>query len=204
MLKRNRLIILVAISLIFSQSILAFNNKKTENNSKIENEIENCIDEFFAQKSVDFNILKRIFENYFSSSNISDINSPIEKQYLDILDFWEHPSKQFPLFADKDYLIEIRKKLGFSEKDIIQKKQLDCFTDKYIKYKCSIDTTSSIYAFGATFETLRSMPNIGPNIVAGAIKMTMQKADMKKTLYQKSIVLLFCFDMTLYLKDEND
>jgi hypothetical protein len=78
---------------------------------------------------------------------------------------------------------------------------LDSFTDKYIENKTKVDTTSSYYAFGASLETIREIPNLSSGLIAGAIKMSMDKKDLKKELYQKTIVLMFCFDMTLFLSD---
>lgn len=82
--------------------------------------------------------------------------------------------------------------------------QLDCFTNIYIENNSKIDRKSSFYAFGATLETIKNMPNLSLGIIAGAIKMSMDKSDLKKELYQKTIVLIFCFDMTLYLMDEKE
>ncbi len=115
--------------------------------------------------------------------------------------FWERPTKQFPIFKNKKKVVEIKEKLGLTKQDILRKKQLDCFTNKYVENRSVVDTTSSYYAFGATLETVREIPDISPGLIAGAINMTMKKEDLKKELYQNTIVLMFCFDMTLYLTD---
>ncbi len=169
--------------------------------SDLEIETEKCLDKMFEEKGADFNELKTIFENYFSEGQISNSNDPIEKQYEDILTFWEKPSQQFPLFKEKKKVIAIKEKLGLTEMKILSKSQLDCFTNKYIKNKTEIDTSSSFYAFGSTLETVKQMPFISRGIIAGAINLSMKKEDLKKVLYQKTIVLMFCFDMSLFLKD---
>lgn len=194
-------LILIGLIALTLQSCGQNSTQKYIGYTDLEIETEKCLDKMFADKGADFNELKKIFENYFSDGQISNSKDPIEKQYEDILTYWERPTRQFPLFKDKKKVIAIKEKLGLTEKEILGKTQLDCFTNNYIEYKAEVDTTSSFYAFGVTLETLRQIPDISPGLIAGAIKMTMKKEDLRKQLYQKTIVLLFCFDMTLFLKD---
>lgn len=199
-MRKIRVLVIGLIVLTF-QSCGQNSNEKYIGYTDLEIETEKCLDKMFEDKGADFNELKTIFENYFSDGQISNSKDPIEKQYEDILSYWERPTGRFPLFKDKKKVVAIREKLGLTEKDILGKSQLDCFTNKYIENKAEVDTTSSFYAFGATLETLKQIPDISPGLIAGAIKMSMKKEDLKKELYQKTIVLLFCFDMTLFLTD---
>jgi hypothetical protein len=197
-MKKNRILMLCLITLTL-QSCGQNNGGNYSGYSDLEIKTEKCLDKMFADKGADFNELKTIFENYFSDGLISNSNDPIEKQYEDILTYWERPTRKFPLFKDNKKVVAIREKLGLTEKDILGKSQLDCFTNIYIENKAEVDKTSSFYAFGATLETLKQIPGISHGLIAGAIKMSMKKEDLKKDLYQKTVVLMFCFDMTLFL-----
>lgn len=170
----------------------------------LEIETEKCLDKMFEEKGLDFKELKTIFENYFSEGQISNSKDPIEKQYENILTYLERPTRQFPLFKDKKKVISIKEKLGLTENDIYSKLQLDCFTNKYLENKTKVDTASSFYVFGATLESLKQMPDISPGITAGALNYSLKKEDLKKELYQKTIVLLFCFDLALFLPDSKE
>ncbi len=194
-------IIIIGLIAFTLQSCGQNNNEKYEGYTDLEIDTEKCLDKIFEERGADFNELKIIFENYFSDGQISNSKGPIQKQYEDILAYWERPTRQFPLFKDKYKVIAIKEILGLTEKDISGKTQLDCFTNKYIENIAEVNTTSSFYAFGETLETLKQIPNISPGLVAGAINMSMKKEDLSKELYQKTIVLLFCFDMTLFLTD---
>ena len=175
--------------------------KEYDNYTELEIEIEKCLDIWIESKNVNWNDLKPIFENYFSTGEIINAKDPIEKQYYDILSYWENPTKKSPIFYNKKKVVDIKNKLSLTKEDIKSKCYLDCFTNKYILNKATIDTNSSLYAFGSTLEAIKTYHDISPGLIAGAIKMEMNKADLKKDLYQKTIVLLFCFDMTLYLTD---
>ena len=176
----------------------------TNGYSNLEKETEKCLDEWMDAHHVEWKELKSIFENYFISGNISSSNSPVEQQYSDILSYWEKPSKPFPSFKDKAKVITIIKKLKLSNQDIFVKRQLTCLTDNYITHKKEVKEGTAFYAFGSSLETIREIPNISPSIIASALKSSVKKQELKKRLYQKSIVLLFCFDMALFLKDKND
>ena len=126
---------------------------------------------------------------------------PIEEQYFDILTYFERPTGRFPTFTSKKKVVDIRKKLNISKKDIVAKKHLACFNDMYSKLKNEKDTISSYYVFVVTIETIIQIPNISPGLIAGAIKTQAHKSDLKKELYPKAIILLFVFDMTLFLND---
>ena len=174
--------------------------KDYDNYTEIEKRTEECIDNWLETKNVAWAELKTSFENYFSSSKITNSNDQIEKQYLDILTFIEKPARQFPILKDKQKILAIKDNLGLSDKDILSKNQLDCFTNQYIENKTDIDTTSSFYVFGSSFETMKQIPDISPGLLAGAVKMAMDKKDLKKELYQKTIVLMYYFDFALFLK----
>ena len=175
-----------------------------DNYTKLEIETEKCLDDWLYSKNVDWNKLQTVFENYFASGKISNPSDSKDKQYQDILNFWERPSGQFPIFKDKRKVVAIKNKLGLSDQDVVMKTQLDCFTNNYIDNKAIVDTTSSYYVFGATLETIKQVPNVSPGLVAGAINLSMDKADLKKELYRKTIVLMYCFDMALFLSDGTD
>jgi len=177
------------------------NKKQYVGYTDLEIETEMCIDKMFKTNKVDWLELKTIFEGYFSDGQISNENDPIEKQYEDILSYLERPTKRYPIFRDKQKVIRIIEKLGIKKNDIFTKTHLNCFTDKYIENKSIVDITSSFYAFGSSLETIRKVPNLSIGVISGAIKMSMKKNDLEKELYQKTIVLMFCFDMTLFLTD---
>ncbi len=172
-----------------------------DNYTKLEIETEKCLDDWFDSRNVSWNELQTVFENYFASGKISNPSDSKDKQYQDILNYWQSPSYQFPVFKDKKKVVAIKNKLGLSDQDVIIKTQLNCFTNNYIDNKATVDTTSSYYVFGATLETIKQVPNISPGVIAGAINLSMDKADLKKELYQKTIVLMYCFDMSLFLSD---
>jgi hypothetical protein len=197
-MRKIRVLVIGLIVLAF-QSFGQNSNEKYIGYTDLEIETEKCLDKMFEDKGADFKELKTIFENYFSYGQISNSKDPIEKQYEDILSYWERPTGRLPLFKERKKVVAIREKLGLTEKDIIGKSQLDCLTNKYIENKAKVDTASSFCVFGAVLETIKQIPNISLGIIAGVIKMSMKKEDLKKELYQKAIVLLFCFDMTFFM-----
>lgn len=190
-------------ALIFVFFILFALHGKAQNETYTEAEqktLEN-FNNWFSENGIDWNELKSYFESYFQDGGIIDKNKSIEEQYLDILSYFERPTMGFPVFKEKKKVIAIRKKLNLSKKDIIAKKHLNCFNDIYSTLKTENDTTSSYYVFGATIETIIKIPDVSPGLVASAIRTQVQLSDFKKELYQKSIILLFIFDMTLFLND---
>jgi len=196
----------VTYALIFTT--LASCGQETRNNyegyTSLEIETEKCLDNSMESSDVDWKELQNIFENYFASANISNSSDSKAKQYQQILKYWERPSGRFPVFKDKKKVIALRHKLGLTDQDVVTKRQLDCLTDNYMRNKATVDTTSSYYAFGATLETVKQVPNISPGLIAGAINLSMDKADLRKGLYQKAIVLMYIFDMSLFLSDGTD
>lgn len=185
-------------------TLVSCNHNKTNDYTgytALEIEAETCLDEWFESKDVDGDELKTIFENYFNSGDISNRKDSIETQYRDILGYLERPTKQFPLFKDKQKVIASIKKLGLSEENIIEKLQLNCVTNIYLDHKAEIDTLSSFYVLGSMLETIKKVPDISPGLTASAINASIDKANLNKTLYQKTIVLMYCFDMTLFLSD---
>jgi len=93
-------------------------------------------------------------------------------------------------------------KLHLSKQAISQKKQLNCFTTIYMKNKANITDNTSFYVYGNTLEFVAQMPMLSPAIIAGTINSSMNKKDLNKRLYQKTITLLFCFDMALFLREK--
>jgi len=169
--------------------------------SALEAETEACIEKMMADNNASMEELKTVFENYFSSAQISDRNAPLAKQYQEILDFLESPARQFPYFKEIGKVIEIRSKLDLTEGDIRSKKQLNCLTDRYLEYKNELDTNSAFYLFGVILEALREMPDISPGLIAKTINTYMDKNELEKGLYQKAIVLMFVFDISLLPAD---
>ena len=174
-------------------------SKKYKNYTKLEIQTEESINTLFEYKQIDLNKLMKIFENYFIEGKIINCNDPIEKQYYDILKFWEHPNKQFPIFKNKKKVQSIINKLGLKEKDVLKKIQLSSLTNRFIRNKSKINQKSTFYTFGSILETIKEIPNISPGLIAGTIVMCTNKNDLRKTLYQKAIMLLFCFDMVFFL-----
>jgi len=176
---------------------------KYEGYSELEIETEKCLDTWMKSKDVEFNDLITVFENYFVAGEIINVSESIDKQYQLILSYWEKPTKQFPIFEEKKKVIDIKNKLGLSEQDIKLKTQLDCFFNIYIENKANIDTTTSFFVFGSILETIKQVPDISPGLIAGSINSSMNKSDLKKSLYQKLIALMYCFDMSQFLNQTN-
>lgn len=175
-----------------------------KNYSDFEVETDQCLDRWLESKDVDINELKDIFENYFTDANISDSKDPLSKQYKDILKFWEYPTKQFPIFSEKKRVIAIQEELKLTNEDILYKNQLSCFATIYLENEKTVDTTSSFYIFGSIVDDVNIIGDISPSLIAGTINMFMDEHDLEKELYQKAIVLMFCFDMALYFSDGRD
>lgn len=171
------------------------------NSAQLEQEAEKCLNAWMSDHGVEWSELKEVFEHYFSDGGITNAEDPLEVQYADILRFIERPPSSFPLFKEKKKVVAARKKLGLTEQQLMVKAQVDCLTDLYMQNKATVDTTSSFYAFGDTFRAVRQVPNISPGLIAGAIYMAMDRSDLSKSLYQKTIALTFCFDMTYFLSD---
>jgi TonB family protein len=127
----------------------------------------------------------------------------LARQYQEILNFLESPAKRFPYFKEKGKVNEIRCKLDLTEGDIRSKKQLSCLTDRYLEYKNELDTNSALYLFGVILEAVREEPDISLGLIAKTINTFMDKNNLEKGLYQKAIVLMFIFDMSLFLPDLN-
>lgn len=168
-----------------------------EGYNPLEIETEKCLDEWIKNKGVKWDAIKPVFELYFSDAFVSDPSLPLHEQYLQILKYWEKPVRGIPVFPEGHEIGKTVEKLGLSEEAIMKKKQLACFTNIYIANKTEAEKDSSFYAFGSTLEAIRDIPDISLALVAGALRMLMDPEDLKKSLYQKTIVLLFCFDMTL-------
>lgn len=95
--------------------------EKYKQYTELEIETEKCLDKIFEEKGVNFQELKTVYENYFSSGKISKSTDPLEKQYEDILSYWEHPDRKLPIFKDKKRVVAIKEKLGLSDNDVLQK-----------------------------------------------------------------------------------
>lgn len=171
--------------------------------SALEAETEACIEKMMADNNASMEELKTVFENYFSSAQISDLNAPLAKQYQEILDFLGSPARRLPYFREMGKVIEIRSKLDLTEEDIRSKKQLSCLTDRYLEHKNELDTNSAFYLFGVILAEVRKMPDISPGLIAKTINTYMDKNEMEKGLYQKAIVLMFVFDLTLFPADDS-
>ena len=192
-------ILLFWIVLVISCSGRATN--KQENYTQLEVKVEKCYDDWFGKNNVDWDDLQKSFEEYFTSFGISKTDEPIEKQYENILSYISRPIHGFPKLKDKKKIIEIRNKLKLSEKDIFSYKQLSCYTDIYIQNKKNIDTTSCFYVFGSCFEDITQIPDISPGLLASAILMFIDIEELKKPIYQKTIILMYYFTFAAKLSD---
>lgn len=170
--------------------------------SELEEETMKRMNEWFENNGVDGDKLQSSFEAYFTSSGITEASDAKPDQYMDILTFIQEPDK-FPPMKDKPLITKTMKKLGISRSDIQDKKQLDYYYQHYLDHKQKVDSSSSYFVFGATIETLNKIPRLGsPGLVAQTLKNQMNKTDLKKELYQKTIVMLFYFDMAMHLRQE--
>ena len=161
------------------------------------------MNEWFEKSGVDGDRLQSGFEAYFISNGIAKAADSKPDQYMDILRFIENPD-DFPPLENKDLITETMRKLDISRNDIQDKKQLDYYYQHYLDHKQKVDSSSSYFVFGATIETLNKIPRLGsPGLVAKTLKNQMNKADLKKELYQKTIVMLFYFDMALHLREKS-
>ena len=192
---------LLLFSILISTLSSCGQTSNTEKTLKIESKTFECMTDWMTSKGVDWKELKSGFENYFSQGEITKSSDPIEKQYWDILSYFEHPSKRFPIFKDKKLVVNKANKLGLGQQEIMTKKQLDCLLKNYTDNKSQIDTTSTYFVFGDIIETINKVPNVSPGLVAGGIKYGIKQEDLKKEFYQLTIVLLYYFDMTLFLTD---
>jgi hypothetical protein len=183
-----------------SQSQNSLNN--VEGYSDIEIKTERCLDEWIQSAGTNRELLQNTFESYFATSGITKASDPKHKQYEDILKFWNRPQMSFPPFSDKKIILKMKNDLGIDDQGLSKKIQLDCFTNTFIANKASIDTTLSYYTFGSVLEAIKEIPDISPGLIAGALLTSMDKDDLKKPLYQKTIALMFCFDMAVFLPDE--
>jgi len=177
----------------------SFTSKTT---GELEEETLERMKTWFDNSGVDDNALLQRFETYFTSNDIANPADSKPDQYMDILRFIQEPD-DFPPLKDKQKITGMMQKLGISDEDIKNKKHLDYYYDYYMKHKKEVDTSSSYYVFGATIETLNKIPRLGsPALVAKTLKNQMDKADLKKELYQKTIVMIFYFDMAMNLREE--
>lgn len=197
-----KILYLFTIAVLFSYCQSETNNAY-EGYSDVEIETEKCLDAWLERNDVDWKELSFIFEDYFASGNMTDTADPKAKQYADILHGFHSPSGPFPPFKRKKEVLAIMDKLNLSDKDVIRKNQLDCFTDAFIDHKDELDTASTYYAFGATLEMMEMIPDISPAVTAGALDAEIDEADLSKTLYQKTIVLMYCFEMAIFLPAES-
>jgi TonB family protein len=177
---------------------------KDKGYSELETETEACIEKMMADNDAGMQELKTVFENYFSSQKISGRNAPLGKQYQKILDFLEHPDSQFPFYKEIGKVVVIREKLGLTEEDIKGKKQLYCLADSYLEHKDELDTNSAFYLFGNILAMVKEKPEISMGLIAGLIKNKLDKHELKKAFYQNAIVLMFVFDMSLFMTDGNE
>lgn len=200
-MQKNKLLLILILITTLTSSGQSSNKEKT---LKIESKTFECITNWMTSKGVDWKELKSGFENYFVQGEITKSSDPIEKQYLDILSYFEHPTKRFPIFKDKKLVVSKANKLGLGQQEIMTKKQLDCLFTNYTDNKLQIDTASTYFVFGDIIETIHKVPNVSPGLIARAIKYGVKQEDLKNEYYQLTIVLLYYFDMTLFLTDGNE
>lgn len=165
----------------------------------MEEETLSSMKTWFEKNDVDDDALQDSFENYFSTNDITDPSDSKVDQYMDILTFIQDP-ESFPPMTDKSKVTRMMDDLGISGSDVKDKKHLDYYYDYYMKNKEAVDTTSTYYVFGATIETVNKIPKLGsPALVAKTLKNQMDKADLRKELYQKTIMMFFYFDMAMHI-----
>lgn len=170
--------------------------------AEMEKETMKRMNEWFEKSGVDGDKLQMSFETYFMSGGIAEPSDSKPGQYMDILTFIQNPD-DFPPLKDKSMIMETMQKLGMNSSDIKEKNQLDYYYQYYRDHKQEVDSASSYFVFGATIETLNKIPRLGsPGLVAKTIKNQMNKADLEKELYQKTIVMLFYFDMAMHLREK--
>ncbi len=189
------------LSLFLTFGVACIDNAQDprEQYSAVETQTEQCLNEWFEAKGVSWPDLMASFEGYFARGGISKAQDPREQQYLDILAYLERPTSAFPVFTDKQKVMTMMKQLGVTEKELMLKAQLDCFTNLFMQQGESLDSTTVFYTIGSLLETMTQVPNISPGLVAGAIKRSLKPGDLRKPVYQKTIVLLYYFDFTLFL-----
>jgi hypothetical protein len=169
---------------------------------ELEIKIEKCYDDWFKSNNVNWSDLKASFENYFTSANKCKSNDSIDKKYMDILNSIAMPRSVFPNFKEKKKVLSIKDKLKLSDQDIKSKKQLDCFITIFLENKSKIDSNSRFYEWGVFLKEIKQIPDISPSIIANAVSLVITNNNLKKEFYQKTIVLMFCFDFALNLPDE--
>ena len=193
----------ILTALIFSIGLTACGqNPETDNSdySKHEKQVNDCLDQWFQEKELKWTELESIFLNYFEQGEIVESTSSESEKYQTILKFFERPTRQFPIFKEKKKAVATRYKLGLSQLDAKQKKQLDCLTDNESEF----NENSSLHQMKETIKTLQGLPDISPGLVAGTMNSFLTEEDLEKELYQKLITLTFIYDMTMFLKDENE
>jgi hypothetical protein len=121
---------------------------------------------------------------------------------MDILNSIAMPRSVFPNFKEKKKVLSIKDKLKLSDQDIKSKKQLDCFITIFLENKSKIDSNSRFYEWGVFLKEIKQIPDISPSIIANAVSLVITNNNLKKEFYQKTIVLMFCFDFALNLPDE--
>jgi DNA-binding MarR family transcriptional regulator len=177
------------------------NAKTSDDNSDLESGVIECLNVEYEKSDVELEEVRQIFESYFAKGGITKASDTKAKQYQDILNFWERPTMQFPMFEDKSKVAEMAQRLSLNQADIMQKNQLRCLANIYEENEATIDTLSSLATFGAILSTVKQVPNVSPGLIAGGLNLAMQKDDLDKELYQNAIALMYLFDMSLFLTD---
>lgn len=177
-------------------------NTKTDNSDylKQENQLNDCLDQWFQEKEVKWTELESLFLNYFEEGDLVESGISESKKYQTILKFFERPTREFPIFIEKKKAIATRYQLGLSQIDVKQKKQLNCLTDN----ESQLNENSSLHQMRETAKTLQRLPEFSPGLVAGTMNSFLTKEDLEKELYRKLIALTFIYDMTMFLNDENE
>lgn len=167
---------------------------------ELEEETMQAMNKWFENKDVSSDELQTSFENYFTSNGITETTDSEQEQYMDILSFIREPDG-FPPLKDKRKVLGMMKGLDINSQDLERKNHLDYFYDIYLENKDAVDTTSTYYVFGATIETLHKIPRLSsPGLIAKTLQNQMEQADLNKELYQKTVMLLFYFDMAMHLR----
>jgi hypothetical protein len=168
---------------------------------------EQCLDSWFAGKNVSWQELKTSFEKYFSDTGITSKNDPLDKQYLDILNFFVEPTRSFVRPKDKMWVLGVQKQLGLAERDMKTFQHLECLASNYRASGFSDEIETSFITFCSFAASLQNLmiknpalqsEGISPMFLAHGLKL-MELEDLTKSLYQKSIVLYFYFDLAMYL-----
>lgn len=168
--------------------------------SDVEKDLEECIDEWLEENDLKWKNLESLFLGYFSSIGVTQKNTPKYKQYDNVIKYLTKPRGTLPKFKNRKEVVEIIEKIGLTEEEASKNEHLNCWIKMYNEEENRFNSSSAAFQVA---KPLAKKIDYEPFMRFDSYSMMFHfdKEEFKKPLYQKSIVLVYIFDMGFHLDE---